>query len=54
MITTSRHVIRHFVYTRWDRWTACGLPKATQSRARRTTSIVERITCVECLRVVGA
>lgn len=44
----------HFVYSRWDRWTACGASKALPfGRRRRTTGLPRRITCVLCLRVIG-
>ncbi len=58
--TEVRGVVRlvHFVYTRWDRWTACGLSKSQfkaelGSYNRRTTGVVQRITCPRCLRIVG-
>jgi len=48
----------HFVYSRWDRWTACGISKQWfraefGTRNRRTTGVLTRITCPRCLRVVG-
>lgn len=55
----SLSVVTHFVYTRWDRWTACGLSKASftstyGTRQRHTTGVVARVTCIDCQRVVGA
>ena len=48
----------HFVYTRWDGWTACGISKAWfqpdfGTKNRRTTGVVTRITCPRYLRIVG-
>ena len=48
----------HFVYTRWDRWTACGISKSWfnaqhGTMTRRTTGMVKRITCPRCQRIVG-
>lgn len=44
----------HAAYSRWDRWTACGLPRRlADGRHNRCSSLIERVTCDGCRRIVG-
>lgn len=46
----------HFVYTRWDMQTACGVHRVTANLAgkKHLTGVLARVTCSACLRVTGA
>lgn len=52
---TLKYPLIHAAMTRWDRYTACGLPRrADYSGGRnRCSSLIARVTCVNCQRIVG-